>query len=153
LSADLAWRPRAFKYLARATPPPLTGIAVAIDYANIGLDPDISLYERFNAVSTAVRLLATIKTEQFIGSVAKLLEDSGLCEMFKELNVDVCAKGRGGGDTAVVKRLVDLVNACERGDIPITEELVLTLAQAVIVVLVPQLKAIQHQVLPPEETG
>jgi hypothetical protein len=153
LSSDLAVKPRAFKYLAKATPPPLTGIAVAIDYANIGLDPDVSLYERFNAVSTAVRLLATIRREQFVASVAKLLEDSGLCEVFKELNVDVCVKGRGGGDEAVVKRLVELVNACERGDIPVTEELVLALAQAVIVVLVPQLRIMQQQVLPPEEVG
>jgi len=153
MSTGITERPKVVKYLARVTPPPLTGIAVAVDYANIGLDPDVSLYERFNAVSTAVRLLAAIRREQFLGSVATLLEDSGLCDRFKELGVEVCSKGRRSGDEAVVKRLIELVNACERGDAPITEELVLTLAQAVIVVLVPQLKTIQQQVLPPEEVG
>jgi hypothetical protein len=49
-------RRRIDRYIARVTPPPLTSIAVAIDYANIALDPSVSLYERYNVVSTAVRL-------------------------------------------------------------------------------------------------
>jgi hypothetical protein len=154
VSTGITEKPRISRYIARVTPPPFTGIAVAVDYANIGLDPDISLYERYNAVSTAVRLLATIRREQFVTSINRLLVDSGLCEKFRDIGVDVCKgeRGRVAGDEEIVKNLVKLVNMCERGEIPVTEELVFTLAQAVITTLVPQLKTIQVTQAPEEIT-
>ena len=156
VSAGISER-RVTRYLVRVSPPPFTSIAIAVDYANMALDPDISLYERYCAVSTAIRLLATIRRELFVSSIGVLLRDSGLCEKLRDvvgLNICDSEEAEGGrriiGDEAVIRKLVKIVNACERGDIPVTEELILTLAQAVIVTLVPQLKIqIQQQV--PEE--
>lgn len=136
-------RRRIGRYIARVTPPPLTSIAVAIDYANIALDPSVSLYERYNVVSTAVRLLASLGIEPFLNMVGELLEASGLCERFRDIGVNVC-RGKGGEarDKEIVENLVKVLDMCERGEIPVTEELVLALAQVVIVTLVPRLGTI-----------
>jgi hypothetical protein len=146
---------RTTRYLFRASPPPLTSVALAIDYANMALDQDLSLYERYCAASIAVRLLATIKREHLITSIATLLRDSGLCEKFRDIvGVPLCegeeAEGsrRVSGDEAIVRRLVRIVNACELGEMPVTEELVLALAQAVIVILAPQLRPPPSQQVP-----
>ena len=133
---------RITRYLARVTLPPLTSIAVAVDYANIALDPDVSLYERYCAASTATRLLAAIRGEEIV-EVNKPLQRSGLCERLGEVaGFNVCGKT----DHETVKKLVEIVNACERGDVPVTDELVIALAQAVIISLVPQLKVQQREV-------
>ena len=146
MSTGIAEKPRITRYLARVSPPPLTSLAIAVDYANIALDPDVSLYERFIAVSTAVRLMSTIRMEQSLISPRTLLEESGLCTRLREVSErDVCS-GRRAGDIEMIRNLVEVVNACERGEIPVTEDLVLTLAQAVIVVLVPKMKT----TLPPQ---
>jgi hypothetical protein len=58
--------------------------------------------------------------------------------MFRDLGVDVCSEER---DEVVIENLVKLVDMCERGELPVTEKLVIALAQAVIVTLVPLLGA------------
>jgi len=147
LSTGITEKPRITRYLARVSPPPLTNLAIAVDYANIALDPDVSLYERFTAVSTAVRLLCTIRRGgQLLASARALLEESGLCERLREVTErNVCSSSGGGGADEVLRNLVEVVNACERGEIPVTDDLVLALAQAVIVILVPQMKATLYQ--------
>jgi hypothetical protein len=147
VSAGIAEKPRIMRYLARVSPPPLTGLAIAVDYANIALDPDVPLYERFIAVSTAVRLLRTIPREQLLESPEKHLDESGLCDRLREVSDrDVCSSRRGGAD--VLGNLVEVVNACERGEIPVTDELVLALAQAVIVIVVPKMRYYQPLLVP-----
>jgi hypothetical protein len=147
LSTGIIEKPRITRYLARVSPPPLTSLAIAVDYANIALDPDVSLYERFIAVSTAVRLMSTIRMEQSFTSPRTLLEESGLCTRLREVSErDVCSSSsRRAGDIEVFRNLVEVVDACERGEIPVTEDLVLTLAQTVIVVLVPKMKTTLYQ--------
>jgi hypothetical protein len=144
LSAGITERPRITRYLARVSPPPLSNLAIAVDYANIALDPDVSLYERFIAVSTAVRLLCTIRGGgQLLSSMVTLLEESGLCERLREVTErDVCSSDKAD---EVLRNLVKVVNACERGEIPVTDDLVLTLAQTVIVILVPQMRVTLYQ--------
>jgi hypothetical protein len=61
VSEGVSERRRISRYIYRITQPPFTAIAIAVDYANIALNPDVSLYERYSAVSTAVRLLAAIR--------------------------------------------------------------------------------------------
>jgi hypothetical protein len=141
-------RRRIGRYIYRIAPPPLTAIAIAVDYANIALDPDVSLYERYNAVSTAVRLLAALRDEQVVDGVSVRVEASGLCERFRDIGIDVCRGERGRStDHELLENLVRVLDACERGEIPVTEELILALAQAVIVSLVPQLKSPQIPII------
>jgi hypothetical protein len=134
------------RYLPRAAPPPLSGFAIAVDYANIALDPDVSLYERFCAVSTAVRLVSALSVElQVAQSPLALLERSGLCARLHELsNVEVCSGSRRN----VFEGLVEIVNKCERGELVVTEDLVLSLAQSVIVLVVPALRLRVAEYLP-----
>jgi hypothetical protein len=152
VSAGITEKPRITRYLARVSPPPLTSLAIAVDYANIALDPDVSLYERFTAVSTAVRLACTIPGWQSLSSPRMLLEESGLCDRLREVSErEVCSSRRG--DIEVLRNLVEVVNACERGEIPVTDDLVLTLAQAVIVMLVPRIRVTLYQQPPLEVPG
>ncbi len=143
-------KPGITKYLPRVIPPPFSGIAVAVDYANIALDPDIPLYERYCAVSTAVRLLATLRREHLVVSVYRLLKDSGLCKRFRDIDIDICENIKREDDYSVIEKFVEIINTCENGDIPVTEELVLALAQAIIVTLVPQLKTLVSSQMPEE---
>jgi hypothetical protein len=144
VSEGISERRRIGRYIYRITPPPLTAIAIAVDYANIALDPDVSLYERYNAVSTAVRLLAALREEPFVDGVSTRVAASGLCERFRDVGIDVCRGERGRAtDRELVENLVRVLDMCERGEIPVTEELVLALAQATIVSLVPQLRSLQ----------
>ena len=131
---------RVGRVLSRLTAPPLASVVLALDYAGSVFDRSIPLLDRWNLVSTAVRLLASISADNTLLDVDRRLEEklrnSGLCERFeKDLGLRVCT-----GDP--LGRMVELVNAVEDGSVPVTDRLVENLAQAVTVILAPALDRI-----------
>ena len=134
--------------LARASPPPLTSVAVAVDLAGAGLDRSIPLLDRFHLVATAVRLAVKIDVARLGAGVdGRRLEDTGLCELFRSyLERDPCADRRNP-----LRSLAEIVTEADRGEIPVTEELVAVTAQTVIVLLTPLLDEMARRVWTQEE--
>jgi hypothetical protein len=124
--------------LFKASPPPLTSVAVAVDLAGAGLDRSIPLLDRFLLVATAVRLASVVDVERLgaklrVGVDGRRLEETGLCELIRSyLERDPCADRRNP-----LRSLAEIVTEADRGEIPATEELVATIAEAVIVMLAP----------------
>jgi len=134
------WEPktRASRYLARIVPPPTSSPDIAIGYATAALDRSVPLTDRWNMVCTAARVMGVLLRVEGVRSRdedLRILKASGLCEMFGEvLNHDVCSESEGPA-AAIIK----LVNAVEKGEIPVTDRLVEVLAQTAIVLLAPLL--------------
>jgi hypothetical protein len=117
--------------LTRVSPPPYTSIHLAIGYADSGLDRSIPLFDRWRLVSTAVRL-AVIDREYSDTEAVKQLEKVGLCrELEKVSGGDVC----GDKTSELAEGLVGLVQQVNDGRIPVTEELIETLSQTVIILM------------------
>ena len=117
--------------LTRVSPPPYTSVHLAIGYADSGLDRSIPLFDRWRLVSTAVRL-ATLDREYEDVQAREQLEKVGLCrDLEKVSGRDVC----GNSNDELAEGLIDLVQQVNDGRIPITEELIETLSQTVIVLM------------------
>ncbi len=123
--------------LYKATPPPFTSIAVTVDLAGAGLDRSLPLLDRFNLVATAVRLTVNVDTSiTGIPGSFKNLDRARLCELYKiHLDEDICTS-----NTNILQNLVVVVEKLDKGDIPITEELVTLIAQTIIVIVTPLLE-------------
>jgi len=134
-------RSRISRSLARALPPPLSSLTLALDLATSTFDRSIPLLDRWNLVSTAVRVAARVastpllplQVKDALRASPRELEPTGICERFKkDFTYDVCGDG-------FVRGLVKLVDAVEDGEVPVTDRLVEDVAQAVIVFLAPVL--------------
>ena len=117
--------------LFKASPPPLTSIAVTVDLADAGLDRSLPLLDRFNLVATAVRLATNI-TE--IPIRFRKLASTSLCDLYKiHLDTDICSQPNP------VEQLDEIVGKLDKGEIPITEEIITLIAQTIIITVTPLL--------------
>jgi len=119
--------------LSRVSPPPYTSVHLSIGYADAGLDRSIPLFDRWRLVTTAVRL-ALLERKGRDASVDELriLRDAGVCqEIEKVAGMEVCGANRN----ELRRNLITLVLSVNEGRIPVTEGLVETLSQAVILVM------------------
>jgi hypothetical protein len=117
--------------LTRVSPPPYTSIHLAIGYADSGLDRSIPLFDRWRLVSTAVRL-ATLDREFSDTEAREQLGKVGLCRDLEKISGrDVC----GNDNDELADGLIELVQQVNDGRIPVTEELIETLSQTVIVLM------------------
>jgi len=144
LETQLSPRRHASSLLTRAFPPPVSDVYIIASLAMSVFDEVAPLKYRFVMASTAVRLLASspiIVREEALGN-------AGLCGLlYKTTGVDVCS----GGD--VKEKLVEVINNYEAGARPISNQALRVIAEAILVLITPELRRIYETVFKarPEE--
>jgi hypothetical protein len=128
---------RRFQHIQRILLPPLSPAMLAVNFAVMSLDRSAPLLDRYYFASTAVRLAIAYTTAINIPAVKR----SGLCERLAEVF----------GDETICENLPDkvirIVNELERGLKPISEEVVLTLAQLVVVAVAENITVVADRIV------
>jgi hypothetical protein len=138
LETQLSPRRHASNLLTRAFPPPVSDAYIVASLAMSVFDELAPLKYRFHMVSTAVRLLASSPVIVH----GEALVNAGLCGLLNSsTGVDVC----NGGD--VKEMLVEVVNNYESGARPLSNQALRVIAQAILVLVAPELRRVYESVI------
>jgi len=138
LETQLSPRRHASSLLTRAFPPPVSDAYIVASLAMSAFDELAPLKYRFIMVSTAVRLLAS--SPILIHDDA--LGNAGLCGLlYSSTSVDVCNEGD------VKESLVKIINDYESGARPISSQALRIIAQAILVLVAPELRRVYESMI------
>jgi len=133
LETQLSPRRHASNLLTRTLPPPVSDVYIVTSLAMSVFDELAPLKYRFTMVSTAVRLLASSP----IIIHGDALVNAGLCGLLYSLTgVDVC------NEEDVKESLVKIINNYESGARPLSNQALRIIAQAILVLVAPELRRV-----------
>lgn len=139
LETQLSPRRHASSLLTRAFPPPVSDAYIIASLAMSAFDELAPLKYRFIMVSTAVRLLASSP----ILIHGDALGNAGLCGLlYSSTGVDVCNERDD-----VKESLVKIINDYESGARPISSQALRIIAQAILVLVAPELRRVYESMI------